>query len=124
MKNYWPKSLRQFSNSRNEDVELRAIDGRLPNDMYGHCFMFSGYFKDDNTTPASTYGMLNRFDMCNNKILFSNDIMKTPSYYLEDVITDEKDQYLQGNTMIFSKKFGFAELPSILIFMDKQNKKY
>lgn len=75
-----------------ENAKLQVVEGKLPNDLYGHLFMAAALPYGDGTPVINGDGMIYRFDFDGAEARLKTRIAKTPCYYA-DQATNRNNQY-------------------------------
>lgn len=75
-----------------ERAKLQIVEGKLPDDLYGHLFMAAALPYGDGTPVINGDGMIYRFDFDGAGVRLKTRIAKTPCYYA-DQATTRNNQY-------------------------------
>ncbi|MCG3172806.1 MAG: hypothetical protein GMKNLPBB_00964 [Myxococcota bacterium] len=84
-----PASLGR-ANSKELDINLHVLSGKMPTDILGHGFIISAIPLGDGSPVFNGDGMVYRLDFEDNKLAFRSRLMRTPCYYADQATMGEE----------------------------------
>jgi carotenoid cleavage dioxygenase-like enzyme len=88
--------------------QLDVLEGQLPNDLHGHCFVAEGIPLEPNHLSPAGRGALTRFDFKPGNVCFKRRLINTPSALLQQQDLGWLERFrLLGGMLYFSPSLGF-----------------
>ena len=100
----YPSKALRAPNKNTQSLNLKVLDGTIPEDIHGHGFVLEGMSDTDNTYVKSGKGAINRLDFSPEGVSWSRNLIKTPSVLAAEAVEGSKFAFKPLGKMVYSSQ--------------------